>query len=73
MSINDVPPGALLLDGYEEIEDAIFDGTGFHASESGPTELADIIADFTETGENVVFADATHDEYVELIIRIPRV
>ncbi|MNH65322.1 hypothetical protein D3C73_173300 [compost metagenome] len=72
MSINQEPVGAILLDNYEAIEEAIFDGTGFHASEGLPNDLADVVHRFTENGDNVAFVDPNHEEYVELIIRIPR-
>lgn len=73
MSINEEPIGAILLDDYDAIEEAIFDGTGFHASETAPSDLADMIHRFTENGDNVAFVNPTNEEYVELIIRIPRV
>jgi hypothetical protein len=73
MSIEEAPVGALPLEDYEAIEEAIFDGTGFHASEGLPNDLADAVHRFTESGDNVAFVDPNHEEYVELIIRIPRV
>lgn len=73
MAIDDVPVGALPLEDFAAIEEAIFDGTGLHASDSNPNDLADVIHRFTENGDNVAFVDPNHEEYVELIIRIPRV
>lgn len=73
MSITTLPVGTILADDYETIEDAIFDGTGFHASEGLPNDLADVIHRFVEDGNNVAIINPTNEEYVEIIVRIPRV
>ena len=73
MSITTLPVGTILADDYETIEDAIFDGTGFHSSEPLPNALADVVHRFIESGDNVAIVTPPHEEYIDLIIRIPRV
>lgn len=73
MSITTLPAGTILVDDYETLEDAIFDGTGFLTSDRIPNDLADAVHLFIESGENVAIVNPNHEEYVELIIRIPRI
>lgn len=73
MSIDEVPVGCAPLEDYDSIEKAIFEGTDNDISESIPLDLADLIHRFVERGDNLAFVNPNNEEYVELIIRIPRV
>jgi hypothetical protein len=63
----------VLVDDHDILEEAIFEDTGHHPSQSAPSDFLFHTQRLLDQTDAVAFVNPNHEEYVELVIRIPRV
>lgn len=60
------------LDSYDKVYELLFTSLGYHPSEPWADDLGDILHDSQSRNGVAVVANTSHDEYVEITLRIPR-
>lgn len=72
MSITDAPSGTVPLVEYDALDNAVTEQCGFHPSEHTPSDFVDATWRMAEYDGAKIFANNASDEYMELVIRIPK-
>jgi hypothetical protein len=72
MSIGKCPPHNAPVVSFDDLDHVAVELAGFHPSETGPGDFVHALSRCMKQDGFHVFADASHEEYIELTVRIPK-
>lgn len=72
MGIDKCPPNNARVHDFNDLDHVAMELAGYHPNEHTPGDFVHALSRCMEQDGFHVFADATHPDYVELTVRIPK-